>query len=466
MALKISVILNNKWLYRCLIFFIGLASILIFNISSNINFPDAKGYWLMAEGIINGRFSSWHFLTDYYPETLRTPGYPLFLAFCRLFSDSTFFVKIIQLLLYFTSVLICLSILKPLGKGFIYRNVFLLLLLPNVQIVYYSGYVASEMLSIFLTVLMIKCSLRDKKKSDAVILGIVSYLLFITKPAFLIFPFALASYILFLDRKNLSYSFCFILTFSVLLIPFGVWNKINHGKFKITSVEGGAGVAHLGFWQLKLPDGYQEPFYWYNNTSYDLTKPHFYAEDELEKNKIEFEKEWFSILNELGQYNSPEDSVNLNLMNSDNPGIFLLYNSEFTLQREHLLWNLTLNNIKENPIYYSKSRFYHLVRFYVTGINYKVLENSKNFTEKIKAIFPFFVTLIFIFFGLLLSTVIIFRRKNQLSKYIPLVLLVWYIALVHLPFAIQARYTVPVHLIIILITSISINKLILKSNYE
>ena len=96
--------LNDKRIYLLLITINVIVSLLIFSISSKINFPDAKGYWLMGESILNGKFSTWYFLNDYYPETLSTPGYPIFLAFCQLFSKSHLFAKILQLLLYFISV--------------------------------------------------------------------------------------------------------------------------------------------------------------------------------------------------------------------------------------------------------------------------------------------------------------------------------------------------------------------------
>ena len=83
-----------------------------------------------------------------------------------------------------------------------------------------------------------------------------------------------------------------------------MWNKINHGIFKITPIEGGAGVANFGFWQLKLPNGYTEKFYWGNSTSYDYTQPKFYSIDEQNQNarlfeiilfnneKIQYEYDW------------------------------------------------------------------------------------------------------------------------------------------------------------------------------
>lgn len=458
--------LNSKRVHVGLLLSVFLVSIVIFNISSAITFPDAAAYWLMGESIYLGKFSSWYVLTDYYPETLRTPGYPIFLAACQLASGSQYFAKLIQLALYFISVAICLSIIKDIDKKLIFRNIFLLLLIPNLQIVYYTGYISSEMLTVFFVVLMMKLVFSKKSNSNALLLGVVSYLLFITKPAFLLFPFLISIYFVFKNKKDLRFSLIYVFSFCVLLVPFGLWNKVNHGKFTVTSIEGGAGVAHLGYWQLKLPDGYLEPFYWNNNTSYDYTKPNFFSEKELQDNVYKFEKEWNVILKDLNKHITPKDSAALLYMKENNPGIFLLYNSEFTLDREKQLWSLTIGHVKENPLYYLKSRLYHFVRFYVTGINYKNLNEATGVLSKAKVVYPFFITFSFIFVGLLLSTIIFLRKKNGLLQYLPFILVAWYISLVHLPFAIQARYTVPVHLIIILALSVSINKLIIKYNHE
>jgi hypothetical protein len=234
-----------------------------------------------------------------------------------------------------------------------------------------------------------------------------------------------------------------------------MWNYFNHNQFKITPIEGGAGVAHLGYWQLKLPDGYQEPFYWKNSITFDLTKPISFSELEYKKNIFLYEKECKEMLKEITKYNTDKDSVNINLMNKNKLGIFTLYNSKFTIAREKYLWELTIKHIKEDPLYYAKSRMYHFFRFYVTGVNYKKLYASTPLAEKIKTIYPFFITSLCILLGFLLSTIyLLFSRNARFQNYFPLIAICWYAGVFHLPFAIQARYTLPIHLIILIIVSV------------
>ena len=95
-----------------------------FYIAFKSHFPDSLTYWLMAEGIMNGRFSSWYFLDTFYPETIRTPGYPLFLALCRSIIDSEVFVKIIQFSLYLFSLLLALKLVMFLWIQLVLNIVF------------------------------------------------------------------------------------------------------------------------------------------------------------------------------------------------------------------------------------------------------------------------------------------------------------------------------------------------------
>lgn len=443
-------LLTSKHTFILLILINVIVSIVVFFISSNIEFPDGKGYWLMGESILNGKFSSWYHLEKYYPETLRTPGYPMFLAFCQLLTTSQFVVKIVQLIIYFLSIYLCTLIIKKINQNRVVVNIFLLLLIPNVQVVYYTGYLSAEILSIFLNILVVYLIITRKKSTyTALLLALSCYASFIVRPAFLIFPFLIFIYFIFEDKKNFKFSSYFIALYLTLLIPYGIWNKINHGVFKITSIEGGAGVAHMGFWQLKLQDGYTEKYYWGNNTSYDYTKPAFYTITEQKRNTLFFEKEGYDLLNDISIYETKEDSLFLQLMKKA-PDVLPLHNSEYTLAREKKLWEITKNNIMEEPIYYIKSRIYHFFRYYVTGINYRDLQNATNLLQKTKVIYPFVVTFLFIFCGLIYLTISMLRKKNRFPFIHLFVLMSLYYGVIHLPFVIQARYTIPIHLLIIM----------------
>jgi hypothetical protein len=459
--------LRSKVLFYLLSLVNLLVILLVFSISSKIPFPDEKGYWFMGESILHGQFSSWYFSPSPYSETLRTPIYPIFVAISKLIYNSMFSVKLLQLAIYLFTVYFCLDILKKLNVDLIYRNLFLFILIPNIQIPYYTGNMIAEILAVFSMIWLVRYLFCKKTYLNGFGMGISSYILFGCRPAFLILPFILFLYFVLFERKKIpvSFAFVFIITFSVLLIPFGLWNKQSHGIFKLTPIEGGAGVAHMGYWQLKLPDNYIETFYWGNVVVPDKLSPILYSPAEKEINAKKFEEEWLNILQKISIDLSTSDSINLKFMQENNPGIFVLYNSEYTLKREKALWKATISNIKVDPSYYIKSRFFHFFRFYVTGINTINLDKARLPLDKIKVIYPFIVTLVFIFLGLLWVTALGFIQRCRFSNYIPLLIIIWYTGLIHIPFVIQSRYTIPCHLVVLLMSTVCTIKSFKKNSY-
>ncbi|HLG33724.1 MAG TPA: hypothetical protein VI757_02505 [Bacteroidia bacterium] len=458
MKQKLFELLDSKKAFVALFLLNVLAALAVLSVSSALRFNDEKTYWTMGESILHGKFSSWYFLPDYYPETLRTPGYPVFLALCQLVSGSAMFVKVLQLLIYFVSVFLCTRIIRKMTQAYFYRTVFLLLLILNPQIVYYSGLISAEVLNIFFIVLVLYFVMRERTFRNALLIALFSYCAFIVRPAFLLFPFLLFFYFIFAGRKNFKYASLFILTYTILLLPFGIWNKREHGIFKVTSLEGGAGVAHIGFWLFKLPEGYNKQFYWPIAVKHDAIQPDFFSDKEKQENALLYEKECKDIFNALETYNSRKDSAYYSLMKDNDLGLLPLHNSKYTVAREKALWAITIQHIIDEPFFYLKSRLYTLFRSYVTGINRFEFVNAKSFLTKLKVVLPFIITFLFIFLGLLFITVRILRGKVDFPNKYAFLLLFWYYGLVHLPFTIQGRYTVPVHLLILMTLSISMMK--------
>ena len=451
----LRLIFYSKKNYYFLIAINLIVGVLIFSISCKAYFPDSLGYWLMAKSMFLGKYSSWYTLDTYYPETLRTPGYPIFLAMCQLVSDSTFLPKFLQLLIYFSIVYLCIKIIEKINPNIVYKNIFLFILIPNVQIVYYTGLISAEILNTFFVILSMYLLVLKRSSINVILLAFSCYAAFIIRPSFLLFPFVMFVYLVISNKKDLLKAILFIVAYVALLIPFGMWNKMNHGIFKITTIDGAAGAMHMGYWALKLPDGYTEPFYWGHNTEYDLTRPHFYTKDqELENVKI-YEKECSEIWNTAKKYESIEDSLNIVEMKK-NTKIFVIHNSKYTIEREKLLMKANIRNILNDPVYIVKSKIYEFVRFYVTGINYKKLKNCNTLSDYVNTIYPTLVTLIFIFFGLIYTTVLILFKRVRFKYALCFILLFWYYGVMHLPFSIQARYTIPIHLLILSIISISI----------
>jgi hypothetical protein len=113
-----------------------------------------------------------------------------------------------------------------------------------------------------------------------------------------------------------------------------------------------------------------------------------------------------------------------------------------------------LNYVKQNPVFYFKTRVYVFFRQWVTGINATQLAEAKSLPGYIKALYPFLVTFIFILLGLFIIIFNLLLKKLSWKKYHILFLFMGYIAFADIPFGVMSRYTVPVHLFILLLLSV------------
>ena len=443
-----------------------LVACVVFSIASKINFADARGYLLMAESINHGKFSSWYLLSDYYPEILRTPGYPLFICLLKHINSSDFFIKVIQLCFYFLSLFLGVKILdKITSHNKVASAIFLSLTLVNIQLPFYAGFIGSDSMNIFFVILFIYILIvKEKNYKNAILLGLAGGVAFQLRPAFIFFPFLLLSISFLFYRANSKYFLIQLFVFALTLLPFSFWNLNNHGVFKPTPLEGGGGVAHLGFWSFKLPKNYTEHFQWGNNTGNDLLNPFYFTNNERTNFKNEYEKEWKSIVDSIKPNLSHKDSININIMKS-NPSIFVVYNSKFTIAREKLLWQKLTEHAKDEPYFYFKTRIYTFCRVYFTGINADNLAEAHSVKDKMKIIYPFIITFFSVFIGLLFFFIFILKNKFKVNEELVYIFfLCLYFGAVHIPFAIQGRFTVPVHLLVFILDAYLIAYIFKKIN--
>ncbi len=429
---------------------------IVFSLSLNSSFPDQNDYLALAEGILNGKFSSYYYLENYYPATLRSPGYPLFLASVLAISQTSIFVKFAQLFLYFFSIILALKIVEKLSDSQLSQYIFIALSTICIQIPYYSALISSESLTIFLIILNIYFLLVKNINNILVnfLTGITFSFLVLTKPAFLFLPFLL--FLVALASNTNLKNYIFIVIFFLLgLIPFSAWNHANHGVFKPTTIEGMATIAHMGYWNFKLPVGYKSIFDNYQSFIVsDFTNPFVLSDEDYSSNVISFENEWNQINAELDSLLSPSFKNDLAYMKED-PTIFVSYPSDFIIKREELLKAAIIENIKKDPLYYINTRAYNFFRVFFTGINVSNFTDAKSFFEKLQMILAFAISFSVIFCGFLYSTFYIFKNWIMLSSEILILYAyIFYTASVHVPFSVQARYTVPIHLCLLILLSI------------
>jgi hypothetical protein len=321
-------------------------------------------------------------------------------------------------------------------------NIFLILCIASIQLPYYAGQIAPQSLTGFFLMLffyLLSCA-RNPNLGIAVAQGVVLGILFQLTPALLLLPLLLLP--ILLKRQQITKATILIsgIVFVITTLPFGLWNYTNHGTFKITPLEGGAGVAHIGYWQYKLPKNYSENFYWGNNTGDDLVYP-FRQSDDLARAAVkDFEVEWHEVNKAIEKYKTEEDLHWERVMRKENPGQFVLQNSGYTRAREEALWDLTLKHALNEPSYYLKTRVYNFFRCYFTGISENRLREAKSTAQILSVIYPFFITFTLVFLGLVFVVMNATRNWRKLDNNHKILLaIVLYFGVVHMPFATQAR---------------------------
>src|SRR5690606_32587117 len=164
--------------------------------------------------------------------------------------------------------------------------------------------------------------------------------------------------------------------------------------------------------------------------------------------------EWNYIDSVCAQTLSTKDSLLIEEMNKYFPRLFRTYHTDYTSCREKILIQLSLEHIKNEPVYYLKTRIYTFFRLQITGINCKKFNRAKGIGGKIEAVYPFIITglntLLFLVAVLYLIPAL-FRKRDPIILFI--VILTLYGIVIHIPMAMLSRYTIPVRLLMILIST-------------
>lgn len=428
---------NSKYL----IFILLISSAFFAFYGTKSEFPDEYHYKTLADSILVGKYSSWYWLPIDLPDTLRTFGYPAFLVLFRWATDADAPVFFVQYVLYLTAVWLFARLAAKSSR--VTLNVFLLLVTFNVQIPYYAGQISAEILAIFF--IAIWCALEfssQSEKKKIVFQTLVLVLLYYVKPVYIYFPLLYWIY-QWLKNKQKGLIMLSVLIFAAGISPYVIFNLNVHNTLKLTPLEGGGGVVHIGFWQHKLP-GYHTKNYFIHNMGLEPVR--FIEENELERNIRLYESEWKRINEEIRPFFSVQDQIADSLMKAADVSPFMAYSSEFTKARENALKSSIFRSIREEPVYYTKTRVYTAIRQWITGINLKLLA-SPAVLDKVKALTPFLVTFITFGMGFPYLIVQILRNRNLLDEYLSWIIMIGYTSLIHVPMSIQSRYTVPVHLV-------------------
>ncbi len=427
---------------------------------------DTSSYLGLAEGILHGNYSMWWELGPDYPDTFRAPGFPLFIAIIIKTFGSWRAVVAVNYLLYGVGLYLTVKTVKLIDPRPEARNVMLLLLISLLNVPYYISQAYPEIpaLAGLCAILFILVRQEKMKILHGVLLGLLYGFVFQCKPIFLLFPFILplvgwaALRIRFKPIGHLVALGIFMLT----LLPYGLWNKDHHGVFSVTPIEGGAGVLHFGYWAGRIP-GYTENVYWNNFTGDELVR--FVSKDSIQRNIEIYENEWDHVNEQLTPLLTMKDSIMLVSASKVEHRPVKTFNSAYTLERERLLKKLTIQDVTRTPGYYSAYKVYSAVRLWVIGIQRADFVKA-SITGKIALLYgPVTTGCIFLMF-ILVVPVSYYRHRLSWARTWPILLLVIYFGIVHIPFVIQARYTTPVRPAMLLLLALAIVSLSGRSRRE
>ncbi|MCB4790807.1 MAG: glycosyltransferase family 39 protein [Elusimicrobia bacterium] len=207
---------------------------------------DAKGYDTLAVNLVeNGEFA----FEKGAPTARRTPVYPLVLALVySIFGHSIITVKILQSLI---SALTCFLVYLTAKKIFSETTALYSALITSVYpfFIYYCGFLLVETLFTFVLALLIYYSIRslkEKKLALFVTAGILSGTAVLTRPtAYLLVAFVFVYFIWFFSKdsktlKNITYM---ILAFFIVILPWGIRNRITLGNYNFTQSGGMANIT-------------------------------------------------------------------------------------------------------------------------------------------------------------------------------------------------------------------------------
>ena len=121
----------------------------------------------------------------------------------------------------------------------------------------------------------------------------------------------------------------------------------------------------------------------------------------------------------------------------------------------------TIGHIKAEPGFWLKTRLYTLVRLWVTGIQRRDWLAATTPAARLKAVYPALASGVTFLLAVVCIPWALWRRRLwEVPAFVLALGLVVYFGVLHLPFAIQARYTIPVRLLFFLCIAQAISSLL------
>ena len=139
--------------------------------------------------------------------------------------------------------------------------------------------------------------------------------------------------------------------------------------------------------------------------------------------------------------------------------LFRTYNTGYTLAREKALKKVTLQHMVAEPGYTLRYKSYSAIRLWVTGMNMDRFK-AAGWAGRIAEVYPFSLTLFIFLLALVIVPIALWKHEELRKRTLPLLIWVVYFGLIHIPFSIQARYTIPVRLLLFALIALSLARML------
>lgn len=136
------------------------------------------------------------------------------------------------------------------------------------------------------------------------------------------------------------------------------------------------------------------------------------------------------------------------------------YNTAYTLRRDELLRDKAVNDYLNDPIYTIAFKTYSAVRLWVVGIQVNEYAEA-SVMGKVKMLFITISMAVILLLFLILVPLAYVKRRLSVHQTWVFVTYIVYFTLIHLPFTIQSRYTVPVRFLMLALLAMAITGLVL-----
>jgi 4-amino-4-deoxy-L-arabinose transferase-like glycosyltransferase len=221
----------------------------------DISWTDQSGYKQLGTALAtSGKFTRAPASASYVPESIRTPGYPAFLALIYLAFgvNNQMAVAIVQA---FVFVLICLGAFA-LGRRLGGERVGIwagALCAAFSPLPYFAALAMTELWTTFLLTMTVIATFRARETERdawAVAAGVLAGLTALTRPVFVLLPFALFGSVIVLDRlRGVRRWMLATLIAVITLVPWFTYNYIHFQRFTMSPANGFGRAVWEASWQ-------------------------------------------------------------------------------------------------------------------------------------------------------------------------------------------------------------------------